>query len=124
MTTRLPSPRDVRGHWQLNGTWKPGAAFANGVAVTQDVPCAGAERIRIRIKTATGGGTLAAAWLRPDGNTPYTANNPANVTVVAGTENKMDIDPHFGEALLRLTFTPGGDGTFTYVDVSQVAPGI
>lgn len=119
MGTRQPSPRDARGHWTLKGAWKPGTAFTNGAAITIDVPCAGAERIRIRMKTATGGGTLAAAWLRPDGETKYTANNPADVAIVAGTENKMDVDPHFGEGLLRLTFTPSADGTITYVDVSQ-----
>lgn len=118
--SRQPDPHDLRGHFTLPAPFNPGGAFVNATPVKARVPFAGAVRGRIRILTAAGGGTLSSKWLRPDGETPYAANNPADVAVVAGVENKLDIDPNFGEGILELTFTPAANGSFTYVDVSQV----
>jgi len=101
--------------------FKANKAFLNGVAFSIIVPVAGGARWRARIKTATGGGTLSAAYVRNvTGNAAYTSNNPANVAVVAGTENIMEEDTHMGESLLKLTFTPSADGTLTYLDFMGV----
>ena len=84
---------------------------------------------RLHILTATAGGTLTARYIRAgyDGTATgeyLTAGNPTNVTVVAGTANVMPVTQHFGEHAIEFTFTPGGDGTFTYVEITGVAPAL
>ena len=106
----VPSPKTFRPHREV---FPAGTSYETAVALTKDIPVAGASRFRLRILTSEGtpvDGTLSLAFLRPDLATPYAANNPANVTVTSGTETKMDVDPHYGAALARGTWTPAADG--------------
>jgi len=114
----LPDPTTVRRWRQGKGDWADGAAFSNGVAITWTVPCAGVRTIRMRMLTTTSGGTLSAEFLRglEDAATAYAENNPGDVAIVAGTENKMDVATHYGEPAIKFTFTPSGDGTLDYAD--------
>lgn len=97
-----------------------GSALTNAQPITVIIPIAGARVLRIRILSAAGG-TLSHAFLRPDGVTPYPTNNPADVVVVGGTENKSDITCT-GEGYLKLTFTPTATAALNYCDVMQVGP--
>lgn len=100
-----------------------GQAFTNAVPVVWIQPLGGVTNWRLHIKTATAGGTLSARYLRAGYDNQYLeAGNPSNVTVTGGTATKMDVTQHFGEYAVEFTFTPGGDGTFTYVDICAVAP--
>lgn len=117
-----PSPVEVDLPGSVGGGFADGAAFSDATGnVVAFIPVAGATRIRVRIKTAGIGGTLASRFCRPNATRDeYTANNPADVTVAVDVENKLDVDPHFGEAWLKLIFTPAaGSGTFDYVDASR-----
>jgi hypothetical protein len=131
---RVP-PDLSRPHVRLVGQLKAGAATSNGGILYELVPVRGAARLRVRIKTATNGGTLDVFFVGPDFNqqqsgdgvayaslagTIYTTGNGTQAAVTAGTEAKIDVDC-YGEsyALLKFTGTTGA-GTITYVDVAQV----
>lgn len=116
---RKPVPGVMRGHYEVGGAFKPGTTLTNAVPVVQKIPTAGATRVRGRW-LSTIAGTLSFKWIRPDGETEYAANNPGDVVIVGGTENKFDVDPHFGEGLLQVTFTPGATGVLTYFDVCEI----
>jgi len=116
----------ARRHRRVGGALAPAAAFLNTVAISALLALAGSARLRIRIKTATNGGELKLEFVRPGSAGDfveadlYTANNPAPVAVVAGTETMLEVADHFGEAMALLTFTPTGNGTITYCDISEV----
>lgn len=93
-----------------------GTAMANGVAQTFVVPVHGLRYVTIRGKTATSNATLAFAFLRPDGQTAYATGNPSNVTLTAGTENDSGEITCGGQNRLKVTLTPAGDGTITFLD--------
>lgn len=102
-----------------------GQAFANGVPVVWTQALGGLTNWRLHAKTITAGGSLTAKYLRAGYNDAYLdAGNPTNVTLVAGTGNKMDVTQHFGEYAIEFTFTPSGDGTWDYCDFCGVAPAI
>lgn len=94
-------------------------ALSNGVAVDWVVPVAGALAFRLRWQS-TCAGTLSFAYLRPPPNddTAYTASNPGNTAILANTESVTDFNPE-GEGLVRIRFTPSGNGTLTFADVMQ-----
>jgi hypothetical protein len=118
--TRQPVADARRGHWALGGDFTAGSPFLTAVPIGVTLPMAGAERMRVRFRTSGAGGTLAARFVRPDGpDTPYTQMQPVDVTVTANVEAVLDIEPHFGEGLIRLTFTPSGNGNITFCDASQ-----
>ena len=82
---------------------------------------AGCSRWRLRIKT-NGAGTLSAAYRRP-GTIPvnYEDNNPADVAVLANDEISMDVDFHWGEEAVEITFTAtAGTVTIGYMDLMRV----
>lgn len=127
-----PAPKDGVPHpnrWGLHrsmggpqdtGAFADGAAVANGVPISIIVTLAGCIAWRHRFKASVAG-TLSYEYLRPDrAGTVYTANNPANVAVVANTETKQEVTQHLGESRVKITFTPGGNGTITYSDFSEV----
>lgn len=117
--TRQPT-LDRRGHWSVGADFRPGAPFLAAVPISVVVPTAGANRLRLRFKTTGNGGTLVFQFVRPDeSDTPYTGSQPVDQTVTAGTELVVDINPHYGEGLLKLTFTPAGNGSVVFCDVSQ-----
>ena len=127
VATKMPTYNGMHTACTLPGTPEPlaGQAFTNAVPVVWVRPLGGLTNWRLHIKTATGGGTLTAKYLRAGYNDLYLeAGNPSNVTVVAGTANKMDVTQHFGEYAVEFTFTPSANGTFTYVDICGVAPAI
>lgn len=116
------------------------ATAATGV-LYDIIPVRGSAKLRVRIKTATNGGTLDVVLLGPDFDvqqargtqgaaavafaslvgTQYTTGNPAQVPVTAGTEAKIDITDLSGESYALVKFTGTvGVGSITYVDVSQV----
>lgn len=125
-----------RGIYRCQNGLAAGTATANGTTIYEIVPVSGALRIRVRIKTATNGGTLDVFGLGPDFDltqaqagvaygsltgTIYSTGNPTQVVVAAGTESKADIDL-YGEEYVVLKFSgTTGAGTITYVDVSQHA---
>jgi len=116
----IPDPLDARVHRAVSGgTLKAGATYVNTDVLEVILPIAGALSVRLRGLFATAGGTLSFAYLRPDGTTAYTTNNPSNVTVTAGTEAVATIQPN-GEGWLRVRFTATGTGAVTYFDVMQV----
>lgn len=118
--TRQPVADQRRGHWAVGGDFTAGAPFLAAVPIDEILPMTGAGRMRVRFKTATSGGTLAARFLRPDGSdVSYTQSQPVDLTVAAGVEAVLDLDPHYGEGLLKLTFTPSGNGTIAFCDASQ-----
>ena len=92
-------------------------ALVGGTPITVIVPVAGAARWRARVKIAGTTATLAAAYVRnKTGNAVYTANNPADVALADGVENKMESLDHMGETMIKFTLTPVGAGTVTYFD--------
>lgn len=113
-----PSARLSFPHRTLSSDLRPGATVAAGTTVTARMPCAGATVIRIRAKLSGVATTLKAAFLQPDGKTPYATNNPADVPLVAGTENKMDITVR-GEGMLQISIVgdASDDATINFVDV-------
>jgi hypothetical protein len=124
MTSRagVPDPLDARVHRPVGGdadTLKAGATYANGNTRTALLPIAGALSVRLRGLFTGAGGTIALAYLRPDGVTPYTTNNPASIPVTAGAEFVSTFQPN-GEGWLRVQFTASGTGAVTYFDVMQV----
>ena len=121
MTTPLrpADPREARNHQALGGGLKPGNAVATATDVSDTRAVAGEVRWRVRFK-ATVNGTLKARYLQPDGITEYTANNPADVPVTANVETKLDEPAHYGEGMVKIIFTPGGNGTITVADMSHI----
>lgn len=105
-----------------------GAHLLASAAATAVATVAGATRFRIRIKV-THAATLSAAFCQPDWPNddphPYGTGNPTDVALVANTENQLDVDPHFGEALLLLTLTNSAAGALdvTYCDLMAVHVG-
>lgn len=115
----------------------PGTVTASAGVLYEIVPVWGAKTVRVRIKTATNGGTLDFFFLGPDfalsagatagstayaslGNTIYTSKGGTQLAVTAGTEAGQDVDCA-GEGYLILKFTGTvGAGAITFVDVSQL----
>lgn len=102
-----PDPREFRFHRTLLPE-TPSISGSGSVSVI--VPIAGAAKVRVRVKLQ-GAGTLDAAYVRPDGTTLYTANNPSQVVISAGTETKMDMDAQWGESAVKLTLTDTSTAT-------------
>jgi hypothetical protein len=118
--TRQPTITERRGHWAAGGDFTPGSPFLNGVPIATVVPLGGADRSRIRFKATGAGGTLAARFVRPDGqDTAYATTQPADTPITVNVEATIDLNPHFGEGLMKLTFTPAGNGNIAFCDVSQ-----
>lgn len=124
---RALDPLQPRYNASVGGALADGATLTNATPVQVLVPLAGCVRYRFRFK-ATAGGTLAFAYCRanlspaasPAQATPYTANNPSNITVAANVEApSLDAD-HYGEDYLLITFTPSASGTVVYADISRV----
>lgn len=137
------APDDIsRPHLQFvaPSALAPGTATSNGGVLYDIIPVRGAARVRVRIKTATNGGTLDLVFLGPQFDTAqsratgavaataygslvgtqYTTGNPTQVAVAAGTEAKIDADC-YGESYVLVKFTGTvGAGTITYCDTSQV----
>ena len=119
MVVRDPDPRDARFHRVLAEELAPGKTYTDTTDRVATCAVAGEARFRLRFK-ATVAGTLKARFLRPGGAEEYTANNPADVPVVANTEIKMDVD-HWGEGLVKFLFTPNAQPwTVSIADLSHV----
>lgn len=120
MPTYAPAqqPRPAR---RLTGNLAVGAATANTVAISEDVPIAGAAKVKARIKvTNTGTLDMTFGFYNPAGVfTAYTTGNPTQVAVSANTEAQISSDT-YGEDYVRVTFTGTATGAITYCDVSQV----
>ena len=99
---RVP-PDQSRPSYRLKGQLAAGAATSNGGILYELIPVRGSARVRVRIKTASNGGTLDLFFVGPDFNqqqaedgvaygsltgTIYTTGNPTQVAVTAGTEAK------------------------------------
>ena len=130
----LPSPANYLtfDHRVLKGALAPGSATANATTIGEVIPIANCRYVTIRVKTATAGGTLNFDYVRPVATEPVNNTdgsiNPAQivkyvspasptaVTVTAGTETSMQITTN-GEKYAYISFTGGGTGTISYVDV-------
>lgn len=134
--TGARSPDDIsRPARRLTGALAAGTATSNGGVLYEVIPVRGSARVRVRIKTATNGGTLDVFFVGPDFNqqqsvdgvayaslvgTIYTTGNGTQASVTAGTEAKVDVDC-YGESYAIVKFTGSvGAGVITFVDVSQV----
>ncbi|MFN7341551.1 MAG: hypothetical protein ACK5VI_10790 [Opitutia bacterium] len=91
-------------------------AFVNAVPVEYVVPCAGAVNAWVRINTATNGGTLAIRLRRTNGTEYPVGFGPADTAVTAATPAEVAVSCK-GAKEFVVRFTPGGNGTFTYLDV-------
>jgi hypothetical protein len=131
MAPRIPGDKP-RPAIRLKGALKAGAATSNGGILYEIVPTRGSSRMRVRIKTATNGGSIDLIPVGPDFDpdqtvafgsltgTLYTSGLPTQVGVTAGTETKIDLEL-YGENYVIVKFTGTvGAGTITFVDVSQV----
>lgn len=117
---RDPDPRDARFHRVLPEELTPGKSYTDTTDRSAVVAVAGEARFRLRFK-ATIGGTLKARFLRPGGTEEYTANNPADVPIVADTETKLDVTDHYGEGYVKFIFTPSAQPyTIDIADLSHV----
>lgn len=96
-----------------------GVAFGNTDVRSELVATAGSARIRVRILTASAGGTIQIIPMATDGTTEHTTGASAATAVVAGTEMNVDLDL-YGENLCKIEFVGGGTGTITYVEIAQV----
>jgi hypothetical protein len=92
------------------------AALTAAVAVTATVPVLGCSRGRVHLKS-TAAGTLQLQMADPTGTDAYGDPAAVSVAVVANTDVSLDFDPR-GEAYLKITFTPSGNGEITFCDVS------
>ena len=116
-------------HGKVGQDFPEGGAFSvlGGVCYAR-VVLGAVARFRIRIKTATSGGSLQVSYVvpgQPDYVLPadlvlYPTSQPSAVTVSAGTETKCDVATWTGESDILLAFTPAGTGTFTYCDLMAV----
>lgn len=115
--TNRVNPTSPIIHAPLPGDLAAGSVIAATDSAFARFVVAGAERWRCRILTDNDC-TLKATYLRPDTLEPYAANNPANVNVTGGTETKMDVSAHFGEAIVEFEVLAGAsDVTIAYADV-------
>lgn len=109
-------------HVRIDGDLAVGQPFSNGVAISTFIRLAGMQWFRIHFK-ATGGGSLTLQYLQAGQQTAVLASgNPAAVAIVANTENKLDVNPHFGEFGGILTYTPTADGVISVSEYSGVSP--
>lgn len=114
-----------------------GQTFANTNVRYEIVSCAGMQKIAVRVKTASAGGTLDIFFLGPDvdveaalnGNTAYppagtiyTSGNATQGTIVAGTELLVTATTN-GEDYAVVKLTGTGTGTVTYCDVAMLGLG-
>lgn len=134
--TGARQPDDIsRPARRMTGALAAGTATSNGGVLYEVIPLRGSARVRVRIKTATNGGTLDLLFVGPDFNqqqgvdavafasltgTVYTTGNPTQVAVTAATEATIVSDCYGeGYAIVKFTGTVGA-GTVTYCDYSQV----
>src|SRR4051812_13553228 len=108
MTARAPSSKALAGRppRRLKKNLAAGVATSNGGILWELVPVFGSARVKVRIKTASNGGTIELIPVGPDFDpdqasatafasltgTPYTTGGPASVAVVAGTESQIFMD--------------------------------
>lgn len=111
-------PRRNQVHQPVGGHLAAGSALANATLVSERVNCAGAARVRFRLKASVGG-AVAIYGFRPSQNSTSKYDTAiATATLVANTELVIDIAEHFGEHALSLELTPSsGPGTVTHCDV-------
>lgn len=115
---RHPQPEFRQHRTVSEGDFAPGTAIAQADTARAVIPCASAQKVRVRLKTDVGG-ELTGAFLLPglipgdyakfdeelDGTARVTTSgNPAAVTVVGGTEAVLEVDC-VGEAYLLVEFT-------------------
>lgn len=119
---RMPEWRWSRIPFRLLEDLAPGTVIANGVTNKVLVAILGSRVVRIRARVSAQAGTLKARYVHPtDHQTEYAVGNPADVALVAGTENVMDIITVAGEAYLSVQITSGANGmTVDFVDVFQL----
>ena len=120
---RLPPHLTDRPPQRLREDLAPGTVIANTVTNKVLVAIFGSRVVRIRALVTAQAGTLKARYVTPEDTTvEYATNQPADVALVAGTENIMEIATVTGEAYLSVQITSGADGmTVSFVDVSQSA---
>lgn len=113
-----PSARAAFPHRQLNGALNKGVVVANGTTASLSVPTAGASVIRLRALVIGVDTTLRAQFLRPDGKTVYTENNPDDVDLTDGTESIMDITVR-GESMLKISVVGDAvtNATISFIDI-------
>lgn len=120
MPLRYPDAAGI--HRPLTDALAPGAALANGVPSETTVQLAGLGLFRIYFE-ATCAGSLTLLFLKAGSRTAtLTVANPGAVAIVANTENKLDVNPHFGEWAAIVRFTPSADGVVTTAEIASVAP--
>lgn len=120
---RMPDFRGQAGRipQRLGADLAPTTAIANAQTAKVLVAILGARVVRIRARVSGAGGTLKARYVYPtDFATEYTAGQPADVPLVAGTEVVMDIITVAGEAYLLVQVLSAGALVVDYVDVSQL----
>ncbi len=117
---RMPEWRSSRIPFRLGEDLAPGTVIANGVTNKVLVAILGSRVVRIRARVSVAGGTLKARFVNPvDHQTEYTTGNPADVALVAGVENVMNVTVA-GEHYLSVQITSGGAGMVVdYADVLQ-----
>jgi hypothetical protein len=118
---RLPDFDVGRPHFRLGGDLAAGTIIGNGITNKVLIPIHGARVVRLRALVTVAAATLKARYVMPtDFATEYAANQPADVALIAGTENILDITTVAGEAYLSVQVTSGGAGmSVSYVDACQ-----
>jgi hypothetical protein len=118
---------DAPVHWRppqrLGGFLAPGLAIANTDDNFVVVNVLGSGRIRIVALVTGAAATLRARWRLADHLTVQASNQPADVPLVAGTENVLDIPNNPGYAYLEVHLISAGAVVVSYVDVFQTSEG-
>lgn len=117
------SPLHWRPPQRLQGSLAPTTAIGNGLANGVVVNVLGSGRVRIVALVTGAAATLRARWRLADHLTNQLTNQPADVALVAGTENILDIPNNPGYAYLEVSILSAGAVVVSYVDVFQTAEG-
>ena len=119
---RLPEFKADPGRalMRLGEDLAPTTAIPNAQTNKVLVAIWGARVVRIRALITGAAGTLKARYVGPDHATEYASGQPADVALVAGTENVMDITTVAGEMYLSVQILSAGAVVVSYVDVAQL----
>lgn len=117
------APIKFRPPQRLGGFLAPGTAIANTDDNVVVVNVLNSGRIRIVALVTGAAATLRARWRLADHRTAQATNQPADVPLVAGTENILDIINNPGYAYLEVHIISGGAVVVSYVDVFQTNEG-
>ncbi|HKC40361.1 MAG TPA: hypothetical protein VKC15_12530 [Gemmatimonadales bacterium] len=119
---------DAPVHWRppqrMQGVLAPTTVIANADDNFGVVNILGSGRIRVVALVTVSPATLRVRFRLADHLTAQATNQPADIALVAGTENVLDIVNNPGYAYMEVHIISGGAGcAVSYVDVFQTAEG-